>query len=107
MWNDAPWEPRQWQREALPQAIASLRSGKRPIISAIMGAGKSVLIAELVFQALQKLHPDYKVVVVAPRQALIRQLASTISFRCGVENVGVYYADEKDLTKPASAPSTR
>ena len=99
MWNDAPWEPRKWQREALPLAIASLRSGKRPIISAIMGAGKSVLIAELVYQALQKLHPDYKIVIVAPRQALIRQLASTISFRCGSDNVGVYYTEDKDLSK--------
>ena len=99
MWTEAPWTPRRWQREALPLAISSLKEGKRPIISAIMGAGKSILIAELVYQALEKLHPDYKVVIVAPRQALIRQLAETISVRCGVESVGVYYAEEKDTTK--------
>jgi superfamily II DNA or RNA helicase len=52
MWDDAPWEPRKWQKEALPKAIAALREGRRPIVSAIMGAGKSILIAELVYQAL-------------------------------------------------------
>ena len=100
MWNNAPWKPRKWQKAALPVAIEALRGGKRPIISAIMGAGKSVLIAELVYQALKKLRPDYKIVIVAPRQNLIRQLSKTISVRCGTENVGVYYADEKDLSKP-------
>ena len=99
MWNDAPWEPRRWQEEALPLAISSLREGKRPIISAIMGAGKSILLAELVNEALKKLQRGYKVVVIAPRQSLIRQLSGTISVRCGGENVGVYYADEKDLSK--------
>ena len=63
MWNNAPWKPRKWQKSALPVAIEALRGGKRPIISAIMGAGKSVLIAELVYQALKKLRPDYKIVV--------------------------------------------
>ena len=99
MWNDAPWTPRKWQKEALPIAIDALRAGKKPIISAIMGAGKSVLLAELAYQALDKLRPDYKVVVVAPRQNLIRQLSKTIKVRCGEENVGCYYADEKDLDK--------
>ena len=99
MWNDAPWTPRKWQKEALPIAIDALRAGKKPIISAIMGAGKSVLLAELAYQALNKLRPDYKVVVVAPRQNLIRQLSKTIKVRCGEENVGCYYAEEKDLDK--------
>tara|TARA_R110002012_G_scaffold28346_1_gene89324 strand:+ start:731 stop:2215 length:1485 start_codon:yes stop_codon:yes gene_type:complete len=99
MWDNAPWEPRKWQKEALPMAIAALREGRRPIVSAIMGAGKSILIAEIVYQALKKLRPDYKIVIVAPRQALIRQLSKTIAFRCGAENVGVYYTHEKDLTK--------
>lgn len=100
MWTDAPWEPRKWQREALPVAIHSLRSRKNPIISAIMGAGKSILLAELIHQALKKLRPGYKIVVVAPRQNLIRQLSATIRIRCGEDNVGCYYADEKDLDKP-------
>tara|TARA_R100001510_G_scaffold57750_1_gene67425 strand:- start:2552 stop:4036 length:1485 start_codon:yes stop_codon:yes gene_type:complete len=99
MWDNAPWKPRRWQQEALPVAIDALKAGKKPIISAIMGAGKSVLLAELVFQGLKKLRPDHKIVVVAPRQNLIRQLSETIAVRCGAENVGVYYASEKDTTK--------
>ena len=99
MWANAPWEPRKWQAEALPIAIASLRSGKNPIISAIMGAGKSILLAELVYQALKKLRPGHKIVVVAPRQNLIRQLSTTIKIRCGADQVGCYYSDEKDLDK--------
>ncbi|MAK37988.1 MAG: hypothetical protein CMC15_17645 [Flavobacteriaceae bacterium] len=100
MWDNAPWRPRAWQREALPLAIASLKSGKKPVISAIMGAGKSVLIAELVYQALKKLHPDYKIVIVAPRQNLIRQLSKTIAVRCGADNVGCYYTHAKELDRP-------
>ena len=49
MWIDAPWKPRRWQEKALPVAIQALKAGNRPVISAIMGAGKSVLIAELVY----------------------------------------------------------
>ena len=45
MWDNAPWKPRRWQQEALPVAIDALKAGKKPIISAIMGAGKSVLLA--------------------------------------------------------------
>ena len=99
MWDNAPWEPRRWQKECLPVAIEALRAGKKPIISAIMGAGKSVLLAELVYQGLKKLRSGYTIVVVAPRQSLIRQLYKTISLRCGRENVGCYYADAKDLTR--------
>jgi superfamily II DNA or RNA helicase len=99
MWDNATWTPRRWQEEALPLAISALKEGKRPIISAIMGAGKSILIAELVYQGLKKLRPDMKIVVVAPRQALIRQLSKTISVRCGEDQVGMYYADQKDTNK--------
>lgn len=99
MWDNAPWKPRAWQEDALPHIISALRTGKRPIVSAIMGAGKSVLIAELVYQAMKKLLPGYKIVIVAPRQALIRQLSGTIGARCGAENVGVYYTHEKDTTR--------
>jgi len=99
MWDDAPWEPRKWQRECLPVAIEALKAKKKPVVSAIMGAGKSVLIAELIYQGLKNLHSDYRIVVVAPRQNLIRQLSKTISIRCGAENVGCYYADDKDLSR--------
>ena len=100
MWENAPWTPRAWQREALPLAIASIKDRQKPVIAAIMGAGKSVLIAELVYQALKKLRKDYKIVIVAPRVNLIQQLSKTIAVRCGAENVGCYYTHEKELSKP-------
>ena len=97
------WEkctPRKWQAEALPLIINHLRQGKRPVVSAIMGSGKSVLIAELCKKALDKLKPSAHIVVCAPRQQLVRQLASTISWICGEENVGQFYAYRKDKDKP-------
>tara|TARA_S200002703_G_scaffold158358_1_gene168504 strand:- start:1714 stop:3234 length:1521 start_codon:yes stop_codon:yes gene_type:complete len=97
------WEkckPRKWQAEALPIIVEQLRQGKRPVVSAIMGSGKSVLIAELCNMALQKLKPNAHIVVCAPRQQLVRQLYQTISWICGEENVGQFYAYRKDKDKP-------
>jgi|TARA_B100000282_G_scaffold78215_1_gene54154 superfamily II DNA or RNA helicase len=93
-------EPRKWQAEALPIIVEQLRQGKRPVVSAIMGSGKSVLIAELCNLALQKLKPNAHIVVCAPRQSLVRQLSQTISWICGEENVGQFYAYRKDKDKP-------
>ena len=98
-WEGAPYAPREWQEKALPELIKEIKAGKRPIVSAIMGSGKSILIAELVFVALQKLKPDRVVVVTAPRQALVVQLSKTISRRCGAENVGCFYTYEKEVNK--------
>ena len=39
--------PRDWQRAALPMALAALREGKRAVVSATIGSGKSILLAEL------------------------------------------------------------
>lgn len=99
-WEGAPWTPRTWQKEALEAGIASIKAGKRPIISAIMGAGKSVLIAEFVHTALQKLQPGHKIVITAPRQRLVQQLAATIRQRCGESNVGTFWAQEKNWAAP-------
>ena len=93
-------KPRKWQAEALPIIVEQLRQGKRPVVSAIMGSGKSVLIAELCNLALKKLKPNAHIVVCAPRQALVRQLSETISWICGEENVGQFYAYRKDRDKP-------
>ena len=79
MGNWEKCEPRKWQAEALPIIVEQLRQGKRPVVSAIMGSGKSVLIAELCNLALQKLKPNAHIVVCAPRQSLVRQLSQTTS----------------------------
>jgi hypothetical protein len=56
-----------------------------------MGAGKSVLLAEL----CRRVRAGGQVVVVAPTQALVRQLSTTVAEVCGSDQVGQYYADQK------------
>tara|TARA_R110000822_G_scaffold199060_3_gene336985 strand:- start:761 stop:2284 length:1524 start_codon:yes stop_codon:yes gene_type:complete len=98
-WKDAPWKPREWQEEALPIVINAIKSGmRRPVISAIMGAGKSILISELAYQALQNLKPNHKIIICAPIKDLINQLSKTVSLRCG-DNVGKFFSDGKDPSK--------
>ena len=92
-WLDAPRPPRRWQAEALPLAVDALRSGRRCVVVAPPGAGKSTLIAELCHTALPRLG-DRIAVVTTPTQRLVRQLAATIEERCP-GSVGSYYADAK------------
>ena len=93
-WHNAPWTPRAWQAEALPEIVDAMRRGERGLVSAIMGSGKSVLMAELVWLAMHK-RGDRAIVVTAPRQFLVRQLAATIADRVGSLEVGLYYAEKK------------
>jgi superfamily II DNA or RNA helicase len=77
----------------LPEIIASLKGGHRTVVSAIMGAGKSVMLAELAYTASLKTKADQQIVITTPTQSLVRQLADTVGARCS--DVGVYYADKK------------
>ena len=95
-WEGAPRPPRRWQAEALPRVIAALESGTRGVVSAFMGGGKSILAAEVVHQWLGSLADDEVVVVGAPRRKLVRQLADTVSERCGAQRVGAFYTDAKE-----------
>lgn len=97
-WDNAPWEPRKWQKEAVPLIIDAIKSGnKRPVVSAIMGAGKSITISELVYQASKNLNQTRKIVICAPSKDLVNQLSGTIGVRCGKENVGRFFSDEKNI----------
>ena len=98
-WQDAPWTPRAWQAAALPVVVEHLRAGRRSVVSAVMGAGKSVLQAELCWLALPKTG-DRAIVITAPKQALVRQLAETIRRRCGADAVGTFYANSKQDDRP-------
>ena len=98
------FQPRKWQAEALPKIIEALRAGKKPIVSAIMGAGKSVLIAELCYRSQTKLAKNNVVVVSAPRQTLVRQLSKTLRER-GLR-VGEFWAGQKDTNKPVIVACT-
>jgi superfamily II DNA or RNA helicase len=82
---------RGWQADALP--AVSERIDERPLVRAVMGAGKSVLIAELVGHV-----PDtLRVVVTTPAVRLVDDLAETIEWWLGLEpgSVGKWYTHEK------------
>lgn len=80
------FKPRRWQADALP--ILAQKLYTRPLCRAVMGAGKSVLIAELCRQW------DGRVIVTTPTKELVDGLASTISTVC--DSVGRYFSDAKE-----------
>ena len=84
---------RRWQQEALPLTIAALRRRERPVVSAFMGAGKSVFLGALI--AKSKEQPGRGVVVAAPRANLVVQLAGTLRRMLGDNAVGCWYEAEK------------
>ena len=89
----SPWAgktPRKWQAEALPIALAAIRSKKRAVVQAIMGSGKSILIAEVCASGRGR------VVVTVPTVALVVQLAETIGARLGSSEIGRYYTHAKE-----------
>lgn len=101
-----PWEtlprlglqPRQWQVEALPLALAAIDAGERTVISAVMGSGKSIILAELL--RLRQPPPGYINVVTTPTQALVRQLTATIASIFadeGGRTVGQFYTHAKQI----------
>lgn len=99
-----PWEgcarpPRRWQAEALPLVRSALAAGDAGVVSAVTGAGKSILIAELCRLALAR-SPDLGVLVTTPTRALVRQLSATIEARVGAGKVGRFYTGSKDTTQP-------
>ena len=85
-WKGAPWTPREWQSEALPIALRAIQTSK-PIIRAVTGAGKSILMSEVAH-----LTPG-KVIVTTPTVKLVDQLAGTFRAR-GLE-VGRYFTKAK------------
>ncbi len=90
--------PRDWQARALPVAVRELGSTnpKPSLIQAVMGAGKSVLIAELCAQARPA--DDEVIVVTTSSQALVEQLSSSIAQRTQGA-VGRYYTHAKQANR--------
>jgi len=96
--------PRPWQRDALPVCLDALASGTRGVVHAVMGAGKSLLLAEVVARL-----PDRpRVLITAPSIALVDQLHATVSARLG-EPVGRVYTlrNERRRVTIACVPSVR
>lgn len=99
--EDTRWSgcnsPRGWQRAALPLALDALVSGKRGIVRAVMGAGKSILQAEIA--AALDLADDQVVLFTVPSIRLTHQLADTIEQRLGVK-VGRHCTGERGDVLP-------
>lgn len=93
-----PWQgvtPRDWQAAALVPALACIDAGAFGLVSAIMGAGKSIFLVEL---ARCRHAPVGSVVVIlTPTVKLVDQLAATASARLGAANVGRYYTHAKEI----------
>lgn len=99
-WEGAPRPPRAWQAEALPLVMQAIRDNRKGIVGVVTGGGKSILQAELVHLAVPKAERLGRcVVVVAPRQALVRQLSRTIGERVGHELVGCYFSRVKEADR--------
>lgn len=95
LWADSPRVPRRWQAEALPAVLEAVRRGERPIVHAVMGSGKSVLLGRLARLAAERLGTGERVLVTTPTIALVDQLADTIAEHVGADSVGRYYTHAK------------
>lgn len=94
-WSTSTRTPRRWQYEALPRCLEAAKAGSRGVVSAVMGSGKSVLIAELVRLLLEGLGDGWHIVVTTPTIRLVDQLHETISEAVG--DVGRWYTHAHDL----------
>lgn len=95
LWTGAPWAPRPWQARALPGILNALRDRRRGIVCAATGSGKSILMTAVVVHALPGLGHGC-VIVVAPRAALVEQLAGTLRAWLGQSEVGTFYGRSKE-----------
>ena len=93
-----PFPLRAWQTEALDAIRRALAKRQRPVIHAFMGAGKSVLLAEVSRAACLK---GLRVVILTPRQNLVRQLADTIGIF--VPGTGQWYGARKKIGRATVA----
>jgi hypothetical protein len=90
--------PRDWQVEAYRKAQSYFNAADPApaIISAIMGAGKSLLISEIAGNVVLK--PGEVVVVSTSTQHLVDDIQKSIAHRCGrARSVGWYYGRKKRL----------
>jgi late competence protein required for DNA uptake (superfamily II DNA/RNA helicase) len=94
-WEGARFPPRRWQAEALDAARASLAAGKRSIIRAATGAGKTAYTVELARLALARSAPDERVVITVPTTHLVEQTAEAAEAR--PLEVGMFYGQAKDI----------
>lgn len=91
-----PWcgrEPRQWQTDAVSAVSAAFGRGlHRPLVHAATGSGKSLLLAEMCGRT------KGRILLTTPTQALVQQLAGTVTERCPGE-VGMAYQHRWDTDR--------
>jgi len=70
--------PRRWQSEAYAECVRRFDKGDSwGVIRAVMGSGKSIVIAELAATT------PGRVLISAPRRRLVQQIAATVRERVG------------------------
>ncbi len=92
--------PRAWQKVALEIAMAHLGQPKPDsgIVSAIMGAGKSMFLCELA--ACTILQEGEVIVVSTSTEGLVYELYNDLRKRCGMyKSVGVWYGRRKRMAQ--------
>ncbi|MFH1569163.1 MAG: DEAD/DEAH box helicase family protein [Gemmatimonadota bacterium] len=90
--------PRRWQEEAFAATVAHMgfMAAEPAVVSAIMGAGKSLLVAELA--ACVELPRNQTVVVSTSTEHLVEDLSQSIGRRCRMNrHVGVWYGRRKRM----------
>lgn len=87
--------PRAWQVREYAATVKFYSQKTNGLISAVMGSGKSLLIAELC--ATAKLAPEELIVVSTSTQSLVESLWEDIRSRCKAEDVpvGIWYGRRK------------
>lgn len=97
-WQGWPYDPYDWQAEVRPKAIDAITSGDAALVSAVMGAGKSAVIAELC--ASLELGDHEHIVVTTPTIDLVHQLYEDIADRIHRRHIGKFYTDAKQNDRP-------
>jgi superfamily II DNA or RNA helicase len=94
-WEGTDRPPRAWQVACRLDVLRSIeQGGTAGLVSAIMGAGKSALTAELCRDFVAR---GWRVAVTVPSQALVTQTAPTIAARCPAGSVGTYWQHAREL----------
>ena len=90
--------PRRWQAEALTKVMTAMRRGtRRPLVHACTGSGKSRLLGAFAAAC------QGSVLITTPTQALVDQLAATLSEHVGEGCVGRCYQHAWEIERPVVA----
>lgn len=86
-WQIPGFRPRDWQAECIDPIFEALDVGGAPVVSVVMGGGKSIEIGEACAR-----YPG-PVIVATPKQRLVHELSETLTLRLGY--VGQWYGRNK------------